>query len=307
MDTIQLLIYACLAISLVSILIRAVRYARAPIHVRWELYPVPHERGRAHYGGSIFEELDWWKKKRDPDLFNELKEMLQEILLLKGVFHHNRKLWIFSFPFHFGLYLMIGWFLVLIIAAIPEAAGAGTTTGFFSFLNLVLVPLGYLGLALTFIGALGLLLRRILDPDIRKYSVPAEHFNLLSLLAATGLTLAVHSTSDPSFTSLTEYMGGLISFSQPVPIAAGMKAELALASLLIAYIPLSRMGHFIAKYFLYHDVRWSDEPNLPGSKIEANVMTMLGKPVHWSAPHIQTGNTWAEVATQVDGQEEEKK
>ena len=35
---------------------RAVRYARSPIHLRWEVYPVPHEaHDRAGHGGSSYE------------------------------------------------------------------------------------------------------------------------------------------------------------------------------------------------------------------------------------------------------------
>ena len=46
--------------------------------------------------------------------------MIPEILLLAGVWEHNRKHWFLSFPFHFGLYLLaglialllaVGWFL----------------------------------------------------------------------------------------------------------------------------------------------------------------------------------------------------
>ena len=84
---IQLLTYLALFIALVAIVRKIYRYATAPEHLRWELYPVPHEKGRSDYGGSYLEELDWWSKKRNSDMLNELKEMLSEILFLKGVFH----------------------------------------------------------------------------------------------------------------------------------------------------------------------------------------------------------------------------
>ena len=40
---------------------------------------------------------------------------------------------------------------------------------------------------------------------------------------------------------------------------------IVLASLLVAYIPLTHMSHMFMKYFLYHNVKWDDVPNRPGS------------------------------------------
>ena len=84
---------------------RAYRYASAPEHLRWDLYPVAHEP--SPHGGSYLEEKDWWTKPREVDRLNEYKEMFLEIVFLKGVWKHNPRLWVFSFPFHFGLYLII--------------------------------------------------------------------------------------------------------------------------------------------------------------------------------------------------------
>jgi len=56
------------------------------------------------------------------------------------------------------------------------------------------------------------------------------------------------------------------------------------------------MMHYLAKYFTYHKVRWDDAPNLKGSKIEREIKEALNQPVSWSAPHIQPGKSWSEVA-----------
>ena len=75
--------------------------------------------------------------------------------------------------------------------------------------------------------------------------------------------------------------------------------EIALASVLMAYIPLTHMSHFFTKWFTYHHVRWSDEPNVAGGKIEKEVAKALQYPVSWSAPHIRGDGkkTWVDVAT----------
>ena len=45
--------------------------AASPLHVRWELYPVPHEGSKTVYGGSFMEEKDWWTQPlRAPDVIS---------------------------------------------------------------------------------------------------------------------------------------------------------------------------------------------------------------------------------------------
>ena len=48
---------------------RAYRYASAPEHLRWDLYPVAHEPNT--HGGSYLEEKDWWTKPRPTTLVGE--------------------------------------------------------------------------------------------------------------------------------------------------------------------------------------------------------------------------------------------
>ena len=119
--------YLSLVVFLAAIVGRAAKIIRLPIHVRWELYPVAHERGRASYGGSYLEESNWWTKPRQRSLLGELQVMVPEILLLAGVWEHNRKHWYRSFPFHFGLYLLAGLIALLLLGGIATAAGANVS------------------------------------------------------------------------------------------------------------------------------------------------------------------------------------
>jgi nitrate reductase gamma subunit len=307
MLVVQILSYVCVALFLTMVIAKVIKYATTPIHLRWELYPVAHEKGRAEYGGSIFEELDWWTKPRKVDRLNEYKEMFLEIVLLKGVFKHNPRLWVFSFPFHFGLYLIIAWLGLAFILSILFAAGVTFSAGFGKFVQVVVAVLGYSGLILTTLGALGLLYRRIANADIRRYSAPIEYINLGFILLVTGVALGVHLAIDPWLHGPIAYLVSLVTFSQAGAFPAAMQVEFILGSLLLAYIPLTRMAHFIAKYFLYHDVRWSDDPNPRGSKIEGKLKQTFGYPLHWQGPHIQTGKSWAEVGTRFEEVKEEKK
>jgi hypothetical protein len=49
-----------------------------------------------------------------------------------------------------------------------------------------------------------------------------------------------------------------------------------------------------SEVFTYHKVRWDDEPNKPGSRLEKKLQSLLDQPAHWSAPHIQAGHSWVE-------------
>ncbi len=77
-------------------------------------------------------------------------------------------------------------------------------------------------------------------------------------------------------------------------------AEVVMGSLLVAYIPLTHMSHFFTKWFMYHDIRWSDEPNVVrGGPIERKLLKSLNYPVSWSAAHIggDGKKNWVDVAT----------
>ena len=118
-----LVVYAAFLIFAVACIARAIRYAKFPLHLRWEIYPVPHEPPeRVAHGGSYFETSDWWTEKRKYNLAGELAVMVPEMLFLKGLWEFNRRLWRVSFLFHFGLYLLIATLAMLFAAAVLSLA-----------------------------------------------------------------------------------------------------------------------------------------------------------------------------------------
>ncbi len=309
--------YLLVAIFVAVVLGRAVKIARLPIHLRWELYPVAHEKGRASYGGSYLEEPEWWTKPRQVSLLGELKVMIPEIVLLAGVWEHNRKHWFRSFPFHFGLYLLAGTIALLLVGGIAGAAGVEVSAAagpFGQALYHLTYALGYAGLGLGLAGALGLLATRTFDADYREYTKKADYFNLGFFVAAFATALAAHALVDPQFVALRSFFARLVTFDFSAAEAgsslAGLTAvEIVLGTLLLAYVPMTHMSHFFMKWFMYHDVRWNDEPNLPGGKIERKITAALAYPVSWSAPHIRGDGkkNWVDVATsEVELEKEEK-
>ena len=59
---VQILLYVAVVVFVLATVLRIKKYATTPIHLRWELYPVSHEAEKKKYGGSYFEEVEWWKK-----------------------------------------------------------------------------------------------------------------------------------------------------------------------------------------------------------------------------------------------------
>jgi len=295
------LLYACLFFAVAACAARAVFYARLPLHLRWELYPVPHEDPkRVNHGGSYFEEVDWWKKSRKSNLIGEARVMIPEILFLKGLWEFNRKLWFRSFPFHFGLYLLIKAVGVVLLAALahlllPSLMTPAVTT----VLHWIYTLLGGAGAALCLVGSLSLLVRRLTDPKLKIYTTPGDILNLLFFTAVLVLVGLGYLLRGPGAPGVVEIARGLLTFDTSLRVPALLSAGLALGGLLTAYIPLTHMSHFIGKYFTYHSVRWSDEPNLPGSKIEKTLAEYLTYRPTWSAGHVAADGTrtWAEVAT----------
>ncbi len=291
----------CLALFVLAVGVRFHKVSSMPIHLRWELYPVAHEKGASH-GGSYLEQQDWWMRPREITRLGELKEMLPEMLLLKALYRHNRTLWIRSFPFHFGLYLLAVLALLIGLGGLAQVAGLavrGDAGPLGQALYYVPIPVGFLGLVLALIGSVGLLHRRLTDPALRDYTAASDLFNLMVFVVTFGVTLAAAMT-DPTFGAFREYTATLATFSAAPPANGFVWLAVLLAMLLLAYIPMTHMAHFFVKWFTWHKIRWDDEPNLRGSRIEARVNAALLYPVSWSAPHIQGEGkkTWVDVATE---------
>jgi nitrate reductase gamma subunit len=313
--TLLLVPYVAAAVFVAAVAHRALKLARLPLHLRWELYPVAHEKGRTSYGGSYLEEADWWTKPRAVSLAGELKVMIPEIFLLAGVWEYNRSHWLRSFPFHFGLYLLALLIVLLLVGGAAVAAGVNVAADGSPLARVLYEAtyiVGYAGLGLGLVGGAALLGRRLVNPDYREYAKKADYFNLAFFVVTFVVALVTQAVADSYFTGLRTYFAQLVTLghattSSATAIPSSLALEIVLASVLLAYIPLTHMSHFFTKWFMYHDVRWNDEPNLRGGEIDRRITAVLNYPVSWAAPHIRGDGkkTWVDVAT--EGVEEEKK
>jgi nitrate reductase gamma subunit len=298
---VYLLIYGTVLTFLIACIVRSISYANKPIHLRWELYPVPHEEpSRVEHGGSYFESTDWWTKPTHFNLMGELKFMVPEMVFLKGLWEFNRKLWFRSFPFHFGLYLLIGTLALLFVSAlIAIFAPAVMENSFGTVLQGLYTIMGLVGIILTILGATGLLIRRITDRDLKNYTVPGDKFNLIFFIIALGLLLLGYITKGPDAPSALAFAQGLLTFDTSIQVSPLLAVGLMLSGLLVAYIPMTHMSHFIAKYFTYHSIRWDDRPTAKNEQIARKIAEVLSFKPTWAAPHMFADGTrtWVDVAT----------
>ncbi len=279
---------------------KALQFAKMPVNSRWELYPVPKETGeKARYGGSYYEEPEWWEKSRRTSLAGEIKEMLKEMLFIKSLFINQKRHWWISYALHLGIYLLGLWTILLLFGAIMELSGFYLTKGINANILIYLVYYGTFltgaaGALLVTFGSISLFLRRIFNNILRKYTTLQEYFNLLFIFAVAVSGLIVWS-GDPGFNYGREIMKGLLTIS-PIEADTALTVHILLLGSLLIYIPQTKMSHYVGKYFSFHKVLWDNEPNLRNSKMEQIVRKSLSyKPrASWSAPHINPGSSTPE-------------
>ena len=289
--------YALIVIFLVTFIYKTRKMAKLPIHLRWELAPVPHEKGKNQYGGSYLEEYDWWTKKRETSLVDEVIYMGKEIFFLKGVYENNKKLWYFSFPFHFAMYILTAAvILTFIMSVLPASFLAMEST----IIGVVIETLAAIGFILGCLGTIGLIARRLFDPNLKNYTTSGTLFNLFFLLALffSGL-ISILGVSD-FYGEMNHYAQSLVFAAPTGIISVVVSVHCLIALLFLAYLPFTKMLHFLAKYFTYHDVRWNDSPMAGNEKMQKEVINLLKQPVSWAAPHLNADGkkNWVDIAVE---------
>lgn len=270
----------------------------SPLHVRWELYPVAHEGKKASYGGSFMEEFEWWTKSRKHCVWGDIKAMLIEILFLHLTFQKNFKLWIRTYPFHLGLYLLMGGFFVVLLAALGKLCG-WQDSAFFLLVNGLINLMSLVGMIGLIVGCVGLIQRRLTDPGLNKYSSPEHFFNLGMFVVFAVFGLGAWATNASFAVLARDFVYNLITFNFAPLESTAFGVHVFIGLLIMVWIPMTQMSHLLLKYFMWHDIRWGDEPTCDSEANQKKLLEALKFRVSWSAPHIQGDGqkTWAEVAT----------
>jgi len=273
--------YGSILFFIIATAIRVRKFVNAPLHLHWEFYK----------GSSVYELIEWWTKKRST--FGEkLWSMFLDLLFLREFYHRNRRFWYPLYLFHLGLYLLILWHAWLFISAVVANVETASVFGW---------VWGTFATVLTFVGGAGILWMRMMDEEL-KVSYPPIHYIkwIFILLTLLGGIYAVDIHFKSSMPTLLKYVREQVTFANfehKLHPAFGPALHIAFASAWLIYIPFSHVFQLFFRY--YHYLRWDDVPNLRGSEIERRIKEHLELPVTWSAPHIQSGKRWREVASEL--------
>jgi len=286
--------------------VKLIKIARMPLHLRWELYPVIHEP-KSKYGSSYYEDIAQWKKSHRRALRKGILFLLKENFKFSEYFERNPGYWFVLFPWHIGFILIVAFHILCFFGALVMVAGipvsAESTAILGRIFYFVILLTGVISFITGFLGSIGLLVKRLTDRDLKVFATPQNYFNYFFTLVVFISGLYSWYFVDPTFSQYREFWKGLVTLS-PASVEYATAAHIVLFALFLIYLPFTRSLHYITKFFAYLWVRWDDRPNSRGSKIERNIEEMLNKPVSWSAPHIQSGRTWAEIVSEKISHEE---
>ena len=285
-------IIGSLAIFVFILVYRTIRIINLPTHLRWELAPIPHEKGKGKYGGSYFEEYEWWRKPRKKSLVAVIKYMAIEILLLRAIWKHNRSLWPLSLTFHTAIYLVALAVLLSIIGGLMRIGG--TQPELMSDIAWIIAIVGYIA---GILGAVGLILKRLANADLRQYSSFSTYFNLLFLGAVFFTGYMAWLKSENIVTDMSLIIKQTLTLDSAINIDYPLSVHISLSLVFLIYLPMTNMIHFIAKYFTYHEIRWNDEPQ--DTKTAREIRDLMKQPIGWSSSHIKTEDkkNWTDTST----------
>jgi nitrate reductase gamma subunit len=285
---------------------KSVKYVRLPIHLRWELYPVMH-KPRHRHGGSRMEELDGHSRVRQGGLMRSILYLLKEYVSLSEYFKRQKGYWSVIYPWHVGFILIITFHILaffgalILIAGVPVAADSPAVGG--RIFYFVMLFCGVVSFAAGLVGSIGVLIRRVVDSNLRDYAAPQQYFTYLFCLAVFGSGLYSWWFVDPTLSEYRQFWVGLVTL-HPVTVAPASAFHITLFDLFLIYLPFTRSMHYVTRVFAFFLIRWDDRPNTRGGKVEHELLAQFGRRVSWSAPHVKEGGTWAEQV--VHGSEGDK-
>jgi len=296
----QIATYFFVFVFIIGFVSRLVKYSRMPVHLRWELYPIAGETKRP-WGGSYLEESEWWKKPvEEKSFFGEIKFMAQEILCFREYFKRNRSLWYIVYPFHIGIFLFAGFFLLLVIGSLMllgDVVISGESASFWGKLVYYLtLATGGTALVVGAAGCFALLIRKVVDSNMRPYTRRIEYFNIMLVLGIFITGICSWAFADSTFSTARDFTRGLITLGDAGSMDGIIISHIILIGLFLAYLPFTNMMHFFMKHFTYNSVRWDDVPHLRGNRIELQLQPLLAQPVSWAAPHIEGINRWSDIS-----------
>lgn len=224
--------------------------------VKWGRSPVPFRIPTTAGQGYSFPWIKQNKFDNPSTTFGVIVRMLLEVLLFRSLFRNTKSelhkgklvhgsekyLWFFGLVFHWSFLIVLVRHFRFFMVHVPlpiqimEALDSFFQVG---------VPLVYITDLMLVAGVTFLFVRRVLMPQIRFISLPADYFPLLLIfsIAATGILMRYFIRVD--IVGVKQVAMGLVNFQPVAPNSVGsiFYIHLFLVSILFAYFPFSKLMH----------------------------------------------------------------
>ena len=151
-------------------------------------------------------------------------------------------LWLFALIFHYAFLTVVIRHLRLFTDPVP--AFLAPIEFMDSFLQIG-VPLFYISGAALLGGAMLLFLRRLILPQVRFISQPADYFPLLLIMAIATSGILLRYFAKANVIGVKELLMGLVTFAPRIPegVTTVFYVHLFLVSVLLVYFPFSKLMH----------------------------------------------------------------
>lgn len=239
--------YVAFVIFVIGIVYRVIKWACSPVPFR-----IPTSCGQQ-------KSLEWIKdsKLENPaGLIGVLGRMALEVFLFRSLFRNTKAelkdnrliysgdkwLWGAGLLFHYSfLVIILRHFRFFTEPVAPFVKILQDLDGFFE-LN---IPVFYLSDAAILVAVTYLFLRRVVIPQVKYISLPADYFPLLLILGIVGSGVLMRHFYKVDLVGVKELVMGLITFHPTLPegIGAIFYLHFFLVCSLVAYFPFSKLLH----------------------------------------------------------------
>jgi nitrate reductase gamma subunit len=240
--------YVAVVLFVVGFVLRVVRWGKSPVPFR-----IPTTCGQEF-------SLPWIKQNKidNPSTtWGVILRMFFEIVLFRSLFRNTRVelhdgpklayasskwLWLFALLFHYSFLTIFLRHMRLFTEPVP---------GFFQALESVdgMLQIGVPSLYLTdvviVLAATYLFLRRVVIPQVRYVSLPADYFPLFLILGIVLSGIFMRYFVKTDIVSVKELTMGLVTFHPRIPEGVGtiFYIHVFLVSVLLIYFPFSKLMH----------------------------------------------------------------
>lgn len=213
--------YIALAIFIIGIIYRIVKWVKGPQLLKWTLFPV-------HTSGE------------------KLGLTLGQVFGFRSLFKYNRGLWLGAWLYHLSLAAIVLWHILDFIDVESDF-----------WLN-VMIYIDMIGKWVILGALIYLVLFRLALPAMRALSDTVVYFNLAVMLALVISGIYLKGNVDPLETGA--YLGSLFILS-PNPLPEGgawLIIHWVFFLILLVSLPYGKMSHFLSQFFLKYRVDWVD-------------------------------------------------